>query len=371
MDSQVVEIRDRIERAANTLAREVRLMEICGTHTMSIFRQGLRGLLPQAVRLISGPGCPVCVTSQGYIDAVIELAGRDGVIIATYGDMIRVPGHSGSLEQARAAGARVQAVLSSMDALTLARENPDATVLFVAVGFETTAPATAAAVLAAGAQGLDNFAVLPAHKFVMPAMRALLADGQVRVDGFLCPGHVSVILGSRVYDPIAREHQRPCVVAGFEPMQILQAVALLLEQLVAHQSQVTNVYRSVVTAHGNPHALRLIDEVFTPADAWWRGLGPIPGSGMALRPQFERFDGFARMCVREGADYDPPGCRCGQVVKGLVDPPECPLFAQSCTATTPVGPCMVSSEGTCAAWFKYGRRRLEVAGTRRPQVRTK
>lgn len=364
MDSSMVEIRDRINRAAHTIGRTLTIMEICGTHTVAIFRQGIRSILPPNVRLISGPGCPVCVTAQGYIDAAIALARRPGVIIATYGDMIRVPGHSDSLELARGAGARVQAVFSAIDAVDLARDNPDHTVVFLAVGFETTAPATAAAVRAAAEAGLENFVVLAAHKFVLPAMKALLDGGQVNVDGFLCPGHVSVILGWRAYEPVVKAYHRPCVVAGFEPMQVLSGIALLLEMMVANRADVVNVYKGIVQPNGNGHARRLMDQVFAPADAHWRGLGVIPASGMALRPEYGRFDGFARFGLAEGGDYDPPGCRCGEVVKGLIEPIECPLFAKACTVARPVGPCMVSSEGTCAAWYKYGRKRPECRMTK-------
>ncbi|MDD4888907.1 MAG: hydrogenase formation protein HypD [Phycisphaerae bacterium] len=355
MDPAVVEIRDRISRAARTVGRTATIMEICGTHTVAIFRQGLRSLLPENVRLISGPGCPVCVTCQGYIDAVVELASRPGVIVATYGDMIRVPGHKSSLEKARADGAKVQAVFSALDAIDLAKENPQQTVVFVAVGFETTSPATAAAVLAAEEAGLENFVVLPAHKFVLPAMKALLDSGQVNVDGFLCPGHVSVIIGSKAYELVTRTYNRPCVVAGFEPMQILSGIALLLEMMAANRAEVVNVYKGIVQPGGNVHARHLMEKVFVPSDAHWRGLGVIPASGMALRPEYRRYDGFARFNIVEGADYDPPGCRCGEVVKGLIEPIACPLFGKACTVSSPVGPCMVSSEGTCAAWYKYGR----------------
>jgi len=355
MDSKTAQLRARIDVAARTIGRVVTVMEICGTHTVAIFRHGIRALLPANVRLISGPGCPVCVTCQGYIDLVVELASRPDVITATYGDMIRVPGHTSSLERARGGGARVEAIFSAIDAIQLARENPQKTVVFVAVGFETTAPASAAAVLEAEQAGLNNFVVLPAHKFVLPAMKALLDGGQTNVDGFLCPGHVSVIIGSRAYEPIARTYGKACAVAGFEPVQILSALAVLLEMIVANRAEVVNVYDRIVHPDGNSHARQLMEKVFEPADAHWRGLGVIPASGMALRPAYRRFDGCGRFGIVQGADYDPPGCRCGEVVKGVLEPPACPLFGTACTVATPVGPCMVSSEGTCAAWFKYGR----------------
>ena len=354
MNTKIIEVRDRIHRAARTIGRPIALMEICGTHTVAIFRHGIRSLLPETIRLISGPGCPVCVTSQGYIDGVVDLARRKDVILATYGDMIRVPGGRSSLEQARGDGAEVVAVFSANDAVQLARDNPARTVVFAGVGFETTAPATAAAILAAEQDGLANFLVLTAHKFVLPAMKALLEGGQIRVDGFICPGHVSVILGWQAYEPIVRGYNQPCAVAGFEPMQILSAIAAILEMHVARRAEVINVYQGIVSPGGNVHARQLLDKVFEPADAPWRGLGTIPLSGMAIRPAWRPFDATERFGPVETTNTDPPGCRCGQVVKGLIEPPACPLFGQTCNIYHPVGPCMVSSEGACAAWFKYG-----------------
>ncbi|MCP4246014.1 MAG: hydrogenase formation protein HypD [bacterium] len=347
-------LRAELAEACDQLTRPVRVMEVCGTHTVSIFRSGLRSLLPDKVRLISGPGCPVCVTAQGHIDAAIELATRPGVTLATYGDMLRVPGRCGSLEALRAAGASVQVVYSIRDAVQFARNHPDRQVVFIGVGFETTAPATAAAIREAAAGDLTNFSVLPAHKLVVPAMLALLQDGTVPLDGFLCPGHVSVIIGSDAYRPIVERHGRPCVVAGFEPSQILTGLTHLIRQISQGRAELENVYPAAVSPEGNRVARQLIDEVFMPASAAWRAMGEIPASGLDIRPGFERFDALKRFDVVIGPDDDPPGCRCGEVIQGKVLPTDCTLFGRRCTTRTPVGPCMVSSEGTCAAWFKYG-----------------
>lgn len=344
----------QIEETAGQLG-DVQLMEICGTHTVSLFRTGVKSLLPANVHLISGPGCPVCVTSQGYIDAACELAGRPGMTICTYGDMVRVPGRVGSLEHLRARGAQVVVVYSPRDAVRYAASHPDREVVFLGVGFETTAPATAAAVLEAQREGLKNFSVLTAHKLVMPAMLAMLATGEMRVNGFLCPGHVSIVTGSEVYHPIVQVYARPCVVAGFEPEQLLRGILQLLRQLTQGRAEVENVYGVAVTPDGNPSAQRILEQVFEPADAVWRAMGTIPLSGLELRAAWSDFDARRRFGVIFGKDYDPPGCRCGEVIQGKTQPIECPLFARTCTPATPVGPCMVSSEGTCAAWYKYGR----------------
>ena len=330
-------------------------MEVCGTHTVSLFRSGVKSLLPPAVRLISGPGCPVCVTSSAYLDAACELARRDDVTICTYGDMVRVPGRNGSLEHARGRGADVLVVYSARDAVATARRRPDRTVVFLAVGFETTAPATAAAVLEADRLGLDNFLILPGHKLVVPAMDTLLSEGDVPIDGFLCPGHVSVIIGSGAYRVVAERYGKPCVVAGFEPINMLEAIAALVRQIAAGDASVANAYGVAVTEAGNEVARRMVDEVFAPAPAVWRAMGTIDASGLDLREPYRHLDARERLGVVFGEDYSPTGCRCGEVIQGKLDPPACALFGRQCTPIKPVGPCMVSSEGTCAAWYKYGR----------------
>jgi hydrogenase expression/formation protein HypD len=336
--------------------RRVTLMEVCGTHTVALFRTGVRSQLPAALRLISGPGCPVCVTAQGYIDAALDLALRPGVTIATYGDMVRVPGRGGSLAEARARGADILVVYSARDAVAWAAAHPARTVVFLAVGFETTTPATAQAVLEAEAQAVGNFLVLTAHKVVVPAMLALLAgDGGNGLDGFLCPGHVSVVIGSDAYRPIVERHGKGCVVAGFEAASMLEGVARLCEMARDGAPDLDNSYTVAVKPGGNPHAQALLARVFEPCDATWRAMGTIPGSGLRLRPAYRRFDAAERFQLDTNRDDEIEGCRCGEVIQGKTQPSECPRFGVSCTPSNPIGPCMVSSEGTCAAWFNYGR----------------
>lgn len=345
---------DRITDATASVER-ICIMEVCGTHTVSLFRTGVKSLLPPAIDLISGPGCPVCVTSQGYIDAACELALRPNVTVCTYGDMVRVPGRSGSLEHQKARGGSVEVVYSPRDALALARRQPDRQVVFLAVGFETTTPPTAATVIQARAEGIDNYSILSGHKLVIPAMDVLLSGGQVPIDGFLCPGHVSIIIGSDAYLPIARTYHKPCVVAGFEPKNMLEAIDRIARQVLAGQADVENVYGVAVTKAGNTVARELVDRVFQPADAIWRAMGTLPASGLELTDAYRSFDAADRLDVEIGSDVCPPGCLCGEVIQGKTSPAACKLFATACTPIDPVGPCMVSSEGTCAAWYKYNR----------------
>jgi hydrogenase expression/formation protein HypD len=333
----------------------MRFMEVCGTHTVSAARGGVHALLPFGVRLLSGPGCPVCVTPRGYVDALLELAKRPEVIVATYGDLVRVTGAAGSLERARGDGADVRVVTSSLDALALARGAPDRQVVFAAVGFETTAPATAAALLAARREGQSNFTALSAHKLVLPALRALIADPSIRVDGFLLPGHVSVVVGADHWRPVVTECGKPCAVAGFEPRQILEAIRWLADRAAAGRAELVNLYPEIARPDGNPRARALIEEVFAPVDSVWRALGTIPESGLALREEFAAFDAARRFGVAEREGDDPAGCRCGEVITGRCDPPDCALFGGACTPLEPVGPCMVSGEGACQAFFRYRR----------------
>ncbi len=356
MLDRITKAQQTIDEACRKLGRQITIMEVCGTHTVSIFRSGIRSMLPAGLKLLSGPGCPVCVTDQGYIDAVLELADRPDCLIATYGDMIRVPGNSGSLET-RAPKDNVRVVLSSEDALQSARDNPDKTVVFIAVGFETTTPATAVVVQEAAREGVGNFCVLSGHKLVVPAMRALLNGMNDRIDGFLCPGHVSVIIGSGAFAEIVADYGRPCVVAGFEPLQIIEALAEICHQLAVGQPQLKSIYHAVVTEKGNTSAQRVIAECFDAVDGYWRGLGKIAKSTLALKAEYSQFDAYKRFGLADTPGKDNSGCRCGEVLCGLIEPIQCPLFARQCTTQKPVGPCMVSSEGTCAAWFKYGRRK--------------
>jgi len=328
------------------------LMEVCGTHTVAIARHGLRQMLPDGVRLISGPGCPVCVTPQQQIDHFIALGALDGVTLTTFGDMLRVPGSEQSLEQARAAGADVRVVYSPLDAVALAARLPDRQVVFFGIGFETTAPAVALAITEAKRQRLPNFSVLSAHKLIPPAMLALL-DSEVHVDGFICPGHVSVIIGSDAYRPVAARG-KPCVVTGFEAADILRAIEILLRQLAEGRAEVESEYARAVKPGGNARAQALLSQVFTPTDARWRGLGEIPQSGLAIASDFADFDAARRFRVDLPTTKEPQGCRCGDVLRGLIDPPECPLFGSACTPAIPVGSCMVSTEGACQARYRYG-----------------
>lgn len=360
--------RCRIEKLVEAIeercaaARPLQFMEVCGTHTVSLFRTGVRSLLPDNMRLVSGPGCPVCVASQGYVDTACELAGTDGVSICTYGDMVRVPGQRGSLEGARAAGAEVVVVYSARDALLLAQRHPERQVVFLAVGFETTAPATAATILEAHQAGVGNFSILAGHKLVIPAMESLLSAGDIPIDGFLCPGHVSVVIGADAYLPIAAGHGKPCVVAGFEAGNMLEAILRLVHQVWRGEAKVENVYGVAVTPGGNRAAVALVERVFVPAATAWRAMGVLPDSGLALREEFRHYDAVARFGVPIGPDVAPRGCRCGDVIQGRVNPPACPLFGGACTPIRPVGPCMVSSEGSCAAWYRYGREKTPSHG---------
>ena len=331
----------------------VRFMEICGTHTVAIFRSGLRELLPASIQLISGPGCPVCVTANEDIDRAIWLARQPGVIVTTFGDLVRVPGSSSSLHQERSRGADVRIVYATFDALEIARQHPGKEVVFLGIGFETTAPTVAAAVKQAAAEGIENFSVFSAHKLLPPAMRALLDSEDLRLDGFICPGHVSTVIGAEAYREVAVGYGKPCVIAGFEPLDLLQSITMLMEQVRKGIAEVMIQYRRAVNWGGNVAAKRFLDEVFQPADAAWRGLGTIPLSGLSLRPALEAFDAAKRFSMPEIQVKEHPGCRCGQVLRGVMTPPECGLFRKVCSPQNPMGPCMVSSEGTCGAYYRY------------------
>ena len=346
--------RPLITRLKQVSTRQVRLMEICGTHTMAVFRHGLRAVFPATVNLVSGPGCPVCVTATEEIDRAVLLSRTPGVRVATFGDLIRVPGTESSLKQEMAAGARVEVVYSTMDALALARSHPDEEVVFLGIGFETTAPTVAAAVAAAAQGGVGNFSVLSAHKLLPPAMGALLSSGDLHIDGFMCPGHVTTIIGIESYRAVASQYGTPCVVTGFEPVDILQGVLMLVEMVESGRGEVAIQYKRGASAEGNPKAREIMNRVFEPVDAPWRGLGVIPGSGLGLRPEFEALDARKKFNLEVPPAPEPPGCRCGEVLRGVMTPPECPLFRKVCRPDRPVGPCMVSSEGSCAAYYKYG-----------------
>lgn len=356
------EFRDRalVQELGRSLAAlapaPVLLMEVCGTHTMAVARFGLKQLLPPTIRLVSGPGCPVCVTDQADIDAFLALAQEPGLILATFGDMVRVPGSFTSLERQRAAGAAVQVVYSPFDAVDLARCQPERQVVFFGVGFETTMPATALAVQTAAQTKVGNFSLFCVHKTMPAALRTLLSHPELQVAGLLLPGHVSTITGAAAFDFIPREFGLPGAIAGFEPLDILLGIKEILEQLTTGHRRIGNAYRRAVPWAPNPQAQKVLAEVFEPAPAVWRGLGLIPGSGVKLRPAYAAFDARQRFAARL-AQVPPPTpspCRCGEVLRGLLAPADCPLFGTACQPGTPIGPCMVSSEGACAAAFRYG-----------------
>lgn len=343
-----------IRELAARIGRTVQLMEVCGTHTMAVFRAGLRSLLPDNIRLLSGPGCPVCVTHDQFLEHALAIAALPNTLVATFGDMLRVPGGQGSLESARAQGARVQVVYSPLDALHTARRYPDLRVVFLGIGFETTAPTTAGAVVEAARDGLKNFFVLSGHKTMPAALRALLTSGEVRIDGFLMPGHVSVITGTQIYDFVARDFAKPCVITGFEADDLLDGIAQSLRLIAEGRAAVDNQYPRAVTQEGNRQAQALIQQVFEPCDAVWRGLGTIPASGLQMRAAYAAFN--AAKVFPAPATTVPEtsrGCRCGEVLRGVITPPQCPLFRNVCTPWSPQGACMVSGEGTCAAYFRF------------------
>lgn len=334
--------------------KSLRFMEVCGTHTVAIFRSGIRQILPENVELVSGPGCPVCVTCDDYIDKAIAYSRRKNFVVATFGDMLKVPGSSSSLATASAEGADVRIVYSPLDCIELALNNPHKKIIFLAVGFETTAPTAAATVLAAKARGVKNLFMLSAQKLVPPALRMLLADSQVKVDGFLLPGHVAVVIGAKAFNFLADEFKIPSAVGGFEADEILTALTSLLEQIDNARAEVVNDYRAVVKAEGNVAAQKILSQVYEIADVDWRGIGKIPASGLKMRDDFADFDIERVEPIEIERVEKKSACRCGEVLRGIVKPTDCPLFGKACKPLHAVGSCMVSVEGVCAAWFKYG-----------------
>ena len=345
--------------------RRVKLMEVCGGHTHAIYKHGLQDLLPEHVELVHGPGCPVCVIPMGRIDDAIAIARTPGVIFATYGDMMRVPSSTGSLIDAKAEGADVRFIYSPLDALTLARKNPDRQVVFFAVGFETTAPSTAATLLRARAEGLKNFSVFCNHVTIIPAIKAILDSPGMDLNGFIGPGHVSTIIGIHPFEFIPRDYGLPIAVSGFEPSDILQSVVMILRQLAAGAPRVENQYARVVRDGGNRRAMEILGETMMLRPFFeWRGLGFISHSALALRPEFAEFDAEVRFTVPNVRVTDPKACQCGEVLKGAIKPWQCKVFGAACTPETPIGSCMVSPEGACAAYYNYGRYSLMRQGER-------
>jgi hydrogenase expression/formation protein HypD len=345
--------RHLVEKIKNISRSKVRLMEVCGTHTVSIFRAGIRSVLPDTIELLSGPGCPVCVTDQRDIDMFIALSGQDDVILATFGDLMRVPGTRSSLEKERAQGRDIRIVYSTMDAIDVAVKNSDKKIVFLGVGFETTAPTIAAAMLSAKQMRLENFSVYSAHKLVPPALFALMSMEAVKIDGFILPGHVSVIIGLDAYRSFFEKNRIPCVISGFEPADILQAILMLVQQRETGNFALENAYGRAVTLAGNRKAQKVMLDVFEPADAVWRGIGTIPQSGLKIRESLRDYDAEAVFEINPPRSQDPEGCACGEILIGAKIPSQCRLYKKVCTPTDPVGPCMVSSEGTCAAYYRY------------------
>ena len=348
-----------IKRLASNLLvksdkKTIRLMEVCGTHTVAIFRAGIRQFLPDNIELVSGPGCPVCVTNDDYIDKAIAYSKWDNVIIATFGDMLKVPGSKSSLNEAQADGADIRIVYSPLDSISIAKENPNKRVIFLAVGFETTAPTAAATVLAAKSQNVKNLFMMSAQKLVPPALKMLLNDDEVKVDGFILPGHVAVIIGSEAFKFLAEEYKISGVVTGFEPPDILRSILRLMMMIDNNHSEVLNEYTSVVKSEGNVSAQKILNQVYEVVDSDWRGIGSIKNSGLKLRDEFAEFDIEQVMPVQVDTVSKHNACRCGEVLRGVITPHKCPLFGKHCIPTHAVGPCMVSVEGVCAAWYKYG-----------------
>jgi len=347
---------------ADNLVREIKkrasrpytFMEVCGGHTMAIHKFGIPSLLPGGLRLKSGPGCPVCVTAKTYIDRAVAYARVPDVIVCTYGDLLRVPGSGGSLYDQRAEGADIRMVYSLLEALRVARDHPNRRVVFLGIGFETTAPASAVGIVQADRARLSNFFVLSSHKLMPPAMDAIAEDGGA-IDGFLCPGHVSTITGSAMYRHIAEDYGRACVISGFEPSDILQSILMLVTQLEEERPTVEIQYKRAVRPEGNVKARKYMDQVFVPRDEWWRGLGILKNSGLAIRKEYRHHDAEYTMPLEVVTHEEDHGCICGEILKGYSEPTDCPLFASSCSPVHPIGACMVSSEGACHAFYKYKR----------------
>ncbi len=344
---------DLINNLYNKINRPVNLMEVCGTHTVAIFKHGIRSLLPEGLRLLSGPGCPVCVTSIKDIDKAIAIAMQPDVIFTTFGDMMRVPGAKKSLSEARAEGADIRVIYSPLDCLKIAEENKDKKIVFFSAGFETTTPSVAGTIFEAERRRINNFFIYSVNKLVPPALDVLLQSDDVRIDGFIMPGHVSAIIGSKPYDFIASKYATPCVITGFGADDILAGITMLLKQIAEGRAAVEIQYKSVVTETGNKKAVEFIDKYFEPCDSHWRGIGVLPQSGLKLRDEYKQRDAEVVFKIDVPDFSEPKGCQCGLVLRGVKIPSECPLFGKACTPEKPIGACMVSMEGSCAAYYKY------------------
>jgi len=346
---------EELHRLAGSINRPLKLMEVCGTHTVEIFRHGIRDVIPKSITLLSGPGCPVCVTSVRDVDAAIAIAKIPGVAMTTFGDMMRVPGGRQSLLEARSEGADVRVLYSPLDAVALAQKEPKKEIVFFGTGFETTSPLIAASIAHAELAGLTNITVYAAFKLVPPALTALLDSPDVQVDGFILPGHVSTIIGSKPYEFVASKYRKPAVITGFEAKEIIEGILMIVRQIANRTASVEIQYKSVVREEGNPKAVALLNKYFEPAEAYWRGIGAIPLSGLKLRDQYAAFDALKKFNPPLSDATEPELCSCGDILRGVKIPTECALFGTGCTPDNPVGPCMVSTEGSCAAYFKYGQ----------------
>lgn len=346
-------VREILTKLHNKEMKEITIMEVCGTHTMSILKSGLKDMLPSYIRLISGPGCPVCVTAQGYIDEAIELSKRGNVIITTFGDLIRVPGGGSSLQKEKALGRDIRVVYSPLDSLKIAKENPTKEVVFLGVGFETTAPIIALSVMKAKEEGINNFSVLSSLKTMPKAMEKLILSSEINVDGFICPGHVATVIGVEPFKELSEKYNLPMVVAGFETGDVISAIYKLVEQIEENSITADNLYKRLVKFEGSIRAKDAIEKVFDPSASFWRGLGEVEETGLKFNDSYNEFDGWQRFNIEIKHIEEKKGCICGDILKGLKEPIHCKLFGTACNPSSPVGPCMVSEEGTCAAYFKY------------------
>lgn len=349
-------LRREITKLSQQLEKPIKIMEVCGGHTHSIFKYGIEEILPDRIELIHGPGCPVCVMPKGRIDDAIAICEHDNVIFTTFGDAMRVPGSHTSLLQARATGADIRMVYSPLDSLQIAKDNPDKEIVFFGLGFETTAPSTALTILQAAAENISNFSMFCNHVLVIPALKALLDNPDLQLDGFVGPGHVSMVIGTDPYQFIPQQYHKPIVVSGFEPLDILQSIWMLLQQILENRCEVENQYNRIVQPAGNQTALAAINQVFMAREQFeWRGLGDIPESGLQIRPEYAQFDAELKFTIPNIKVADHKACKCGEILKGVLKPWQCKVFGTACTPETPIGTCMVSSEGACAAYYKYGR----------------
>ncbi|MEO3706352.1 hydrogenase formation protein HypD [Trichormus azollae] len=350
---------EALQKAITKLSRQIdkhlKIMEVCGGHTHSIFKYGIEEILTDNIELIHGPGCPVCVMPKGRIDDAIALCQNPNIIFTTFGDAMRVPGSQTSLLQAKAQGADIRMVYSPLDSLKIAKENPNKEIVFFGLGFETTAPSTAFTILRAAAENITNFSMFCNHVLVIPALQALLDNPDLEVDGFVGPGHVSMVIGTKSYQFISQSYHKPIVISGFEPLDIFQSIWMLLKQIVEKRCQVENQYNRLVEPAGNKNAIAAMNQVFVVREFEWRGLGEIPNSGFKIREQYAQFDAEVKFIIPNQKITDPKACQCGEILKGVLKPWQCKVFGTACTPENPIGVCMVSSEGACAAYYKYGR----------------